>query len=171
MKIAHRFLALVWRILPESFRWWLQWVLNPKVVVGVSGILINERDEVLLLKHRFHPENPWGFPGGWVKRGESVDQAWIREVREETGLSVVVEGTVIQETSSLTLEFILWGRIVGGNLLLDNLEILDAQYFRLDALPDGLHADHHAAVHMVFDHCTAQMPLIRNRALKDMPFP
>lgn len=164
MGIAHRVLGLLWRTIPEGIRWYMQWLLNPKVMVGVSGILLNERDEVLLLKHRFHPEHPWGFPGGWVNRGESVDQAWLREVREETGLTAVVEGVVMQENSRLSLEFILWGRVVGGVLALDGLEILDAQFFAVDDLPSGLHADHHAVVRMVLAGRTVGLPVMKNRA-------
>ena len=164
MEIVHRTLGLIWRTLPEGLRWYMQWLLNPKVVVGVSGILLNDRNEVLLLKHRFHPEYPWGFPGGWVNRGESVDQAWMREVREETGLQATVEGVVMQETSRLTLEFILWGRAVGGVLALDGLEILDAQYFSLDNLPAGLHQDHHAVVRMVLEGRTVALPVMKNRS-------
>ena len=167
MDLAHRILGRVWRTIPEGVRWYIQWALNPKVVVGVSGILLNERDEVLLLRHRFHPENPWGFPGGWLNRGESVDQAWLREVKEETGLDAVVEGLVMQENSLLTLEFILWGRVTGGALALDGLEILDAQYFAADNLPAGLHEDHQAVVHMVFARRTVGMPRIKNRVMRD----
>ncbi|MEZ4638449.1 MAG: NUDIX domain-containing protein [Caldilineaceae bacterium] len=155
-----------WRTIPEGVRWYIQWALNPKVVVGVSGILLNERDEVLLLKHRFHPENPWGFPAGG-STVESVDQAWLREVKEETGLDAVVEGLVMQENSLLTLEFILWGRVTGGALALDGLEILDAQYFAADNLPAGSHEDHSSRGPMVFARRTVGMPRIKNRVMRD----
>ncbi|MEZ4836059.1 MAG: NUDIX domain-containing protein [Caldilineaceae bacterium] len=108
-----------------------------------------------------------GLPGGWLNRRESVDQAWLREVKEETGLDAVVEGLVMQENSLLTLEFILWGRVTGGALALDGLEILDAQYFAADNLPAGLHEDHQAVVHMVFARRTVGMPRIKNRVMRD----
>ena len=81
-----------------------------------------------------------------------------------TGLQATVEGVVMQETSRLTLEFILWGRAVGGVLALDGLEILDAQYFSLDNLPDGLHQDHHAVVRMVLEGRTVALPVMKNRS-------
>lgn len=146
----YKILARIWPLLPETLRWWLLWLANPKVVVGVSGVLLNEQDEVLLLKHRFHPEHPWGLPGGWIERGERVDEAWRREVREETGLIVVVQGIVVQNSTSLSLEFILVGRVAGGELELDAKEILDARFFPWKKLPAGVHRDHLEAIRRVF---------------------
>lgn len=39
-------------------------------------------------------EGLWSLPGGKVERGESVVEAVVREVREETGISVAVGGLV-----------------------------------------------------------------------------
>jgi ADP-ribose pyrophosphatase YjhB (NUDIX family) len=57
-------------------------------LVGVGAIII-EDSRVLLVK-RAHPplEAQWSIPGGVLEVGELVRDAAIREVREETGLTV-----------------------------------------------------------------------------------
>jgi mutator protein MutT len=57
--------------------------------VGVGGVLI--RDGKVLLIRRGKPPlyGRWVVPGGTVELGESLEQALVREMREETGLEVV----------------------------------------------------------------------------------
>src|SRR5438045_8375170 len=52
---------------------------------GVSAIILTP--EGLLLQRR-SDNGLWGLPGGGVEPGESVSEAIVREVREETGLEV-----------------------------------------------------------------------------------
>jgi mutator protein MutT len=55
----------------------------------VSVVLINKRNEVLLLKRSLKSKsNPglWGLPGGHIKNGETPQEALIREVVEETSV-------------------------------------------------------------------------------------
>ena len=58
-------------------------------VVGVGGVVI--RDGMVLLIRRGKPplHGRWVVPGGTVELGESLEQALVREMREETGLEVV----------------------------------------------------------------------------------
>lgn len=60
--------------------------------VGV-GALIHKEGKILLIKRRFEPnKGKWSLPGGLVERGEKVEEATLREVREELGISVTLEG-------------------------------------------------------------------------------
>lgn len=139
-------LARLWQLIPDLFQWWIIWLLRPKLFVGVSGIIFNEAGEVLLLRHRFHHRYPWGLPGGLLERGENLVECWQREVREETNLSVAVDRLVAQRTTRLNIDFILQGRITGGEMILDSTEILEARFFPPDDLPAGLPKDHRKAV-------------------------
>lgn len=56
-------------------------------VVGAGGVVFNQAGEVLLLRDRM---GYWVFPKGHVDQGESLEQAAIREVQEETGIQAQV---------------------------------------------------------------------------------
>jgi 8-oxo-dGTP diphosphatase len=59
-------------------------------MVGV-GILIRKGDEYLLIKRASEPDKGlWSVPGGMVEVGEKVEEAAIREAKEETGLEIEI---------------------------------------------------------------------------------
>lgn len=66
--------------------------LDPKVVACV----IVEIDGKVLLMRRKRPDDShrWLLPGGYVDEGEPVEQAAIREIREEVSLDVTLDGLV-----------------------------------------------------------------------------
>jgi 8-oxo-dGTP diphosphatase len=57
-------------------------------VVGVGGVVVRD-GRVLLIRRGKEPlYGRWLIPGGTVELGESLEQALVRELREETGLDV-----------------------------------------------------------------------------------
>lgn len=140
-------LSRLWRLIPGVIQWFIIWLLRPKLFVGVSGVALNEAGEVLLLRHRFHHRHPWGLPGGLMERGENLVECWQREMWEETNLVVAVDGMVAQDTSALSIDFILRGRITGGAMKLDTTEILEAAFFAPARLPPDVRRSHRAAIH------------------------
>jgi ADP-ribose pyrophosphatase YjhB (NUDIX family) len=59
-------------------------------IVGVGGILF-QGDQVLLIKRGKEPGlGQWSIPGGVVRTGETLKEAVVREVFEETHLEVEV---------------------------------------------------------------------------------
>lgn len=53
--------------------------------------LVRNGDRILLVQRARPPlQGCWGLPGGGVELGETVEEAVVREVREETGLQVEV---------------------------------------------------------------------------------
>ena len=61
-------------------------------LVGVGG-LIHKDGAILLIKRKFEPNRGrWSLPGGLLEVGEDPAEAAKREVREELGLEVEVQG-------------------------------------------------------------------------------
>ena len=60
----------------------------PKFLVGVLAVIFDDRGRVLLLKHTYRPDYPWGLPGGWLRAGEGAAEGIERELLEETGFVV-----------------------------------------------------------------------------------
>jgi ADP-ribose pyrophosphatase YjhB (NUDIX family) len=62
--------------------------------MGVGAVVV-EMDRVLLVRRGNEPmKGHWSLPGGLVELGESLADAVIREVREETGLEIEPLGLV-----------------------------------------------------------------------------
>lgn len=62
----------------------------PRPLIGVGALVW--RDDRFLLIRRGHPprQGTWTLPGGRQEMGESVEQAAIREIAEETGVDIRV---------------------------------------------------------------------------------
>jgi 8-oxo-dGTP diphosphatase len=64
--------------------------LEPKLV---AVVVVQHEGKVLLGRRNMEPARGlWTFIGGFVERGEKVEDAAIREVKEETNLDVQLEG-------------------------------------------------------------------------------
>lgn len=144
-------MAALWEWVPQWMQWRVMWLLNAKVAIGVGGVLRNDRGEILLLRHRFHHRVPWGLPGGWLQAGETIFECWQREVWEETGLFVEIDGLLLHKSKFRGMEFFLAGRIAGGALRVDDNEILEARFFAPDNLPT-LQQDHRRAIRRALAH-------------------
>lgn len=78
------------------------------------GVII--KDGKILLMHRFKKGREyWVFPGGGVERGENVEQALIREMREETSFKVKIDRLLFKLENQFKKEY-------GGNVLGDKVE-------------------------------------------------
>ena len=59
----------------------------PKITVDV---IIKFKDGVVLIKRK-NPPYGWAIPGGFVDYGETLEEAAVREMKEETNLDVKLE--------------------------------------------------------------------------------
>jgi 8-oxo-dGTP diphosphatase len=60
--------------------------------VATSGFILNNKQELLVVRRAAHDTHPnvWELPGGASDYGEVPEDATKREVKEETGLDVIV---------------------------------------------------------------------------------
>ncbi|WP_218004954.1 NUDIX domain-containing protein [Actinomadura macra] len=133
-----RLLARLWKQLGGRAQWRLARLRHHTFLVYAAGIIHDDQGRILLLRHRLWPAyRAWGLPGGYVNAGERLEDAVAREIREETSLTVEVEGPPVHLASGLRfrVEVYYEARVTGGRLHLDTSEILEARWFPLDALP------------------------------------
>jgi len=84
---------------PESAAAARQYPARP--IVGVGGVVLID-GRVLLIKRRFEPlAGRWSLPGGTLEVGETLAEGLARELKEETGLDVVV-GPVVDVFDRIT---------------------------------------------------------------------
>jgi ADP-ribose pyrophosphatase YjhB (NUDIX family) len=138
-------LARVWRGSPRFVKRAGVWLTQSRFAVTAGVVVSDEGGRVLLLRHVLRGGSGWGIPGGFVNPGEQPEEAVRREVREETGLEL--DGAELAFVRSLPhvrqVEIIFRGRMDAAALrgLSKNFEIDRAEWFALDALPEGLGRD------------------------------
>ncbi|TYS67080.1 NUDIX hydrolase [Sutcliffiella horikoshii] len=65
------------------------------VWLAVAGIVVDDDGKWLVVKKRYGGlKGKWSFPAGFVEANETVDEAVVREILEETGINVKVEGLI-----------------------------------------------------------------------------
>ncbi|MGP4041946.1 NUDIX domain-containing protein [Gracilibacillus sp. D59] len=89
----------------------------PKHIVAVSGYITNKSGEVLLVRNE-HRADTLEIPGGQLEEGETVIEGAYREIWEETGVKVKLDGItgVYQNLSRGIISIVLKGEYVEGEL-------------------------------------------------------
>jgi 8-oxo-dGTP diphosphatase len=112
--------------------------------IGVYALIFDEGS--VLLAHR-RDIDWWNLPGGGMELNETVEEAICREVREETGLEVVVEYLVGVYSKPQKQEVVLTFRCRAiGGVLTTTEESRACRYFAPDALPPNTLPKHRQRV-------------------------
>jgi len=109
-------------------------------IVSVEAAIQIEGAFLLLKRNNQPAKGEWWFPGGRIKKGETLQQALIREVKEETGLTITqhklinVYSRVFPERHDITIAYLC--RAEKQEITLNNEH---QEYKLLSNPPDGLH--------------------------------
>lgn len=125
-----------------------------------DAIIVNEEGKVLLAQRGRVPfMNLWGFPGGKMDYGETIEQTCVREVKEETGLDIAIDELFTIESDidryecegklhAMNVNYIC--HVVGGELQ-TNDESLDYKWIGPDEVPDEMCFDHRDVILKYFE--------------------
>ena len=106
-----------------------------KFLVGVTGVIFNEKKEVLLFKHTYRQQS-WSLPGGYLKAGEHPAEAIEREIKEESCLVVSADAPLVTRTdrTSSRLDICYTGVLIGGEFT-PSQEVSAYGFFSQDTMP------------------------------------
>jgi ADP-ribose pyrophosphatase YjhB (NUDIX family) len=112
----------------------------PRFVV-TALVFVARGDSILLVRQRYG-ERYWSLPGGSMEPGESVDQAAVREVKEETGLDVRLTRLVgvYSKPAEGALAVCFEAQVVGGSVSEATDEVVECRYYPADDLPEPIRA-------------------------------
>ena len=115
--------------------------MNKRPLIGVGAVVFGAGDEILLIKRGKAPHyGRWMVPGGTLEWGETLEDAAIREVREETGIDIEIE-MFVEIIEAITpgqdgFHFVIMdyaARAVSGVLAADS-DALDAVWAPIESL-------------------------------------
>jgi 8-oxo-dGTP diphosphatase len=111
--------------------------MKPTFTIGAFAIITDSENRILLCLRNDY--NVWNLPGGGVDRGETPWECVVREVKEETGLTVIVEKLVgiYSKPEEGDLVFSFKCQIVAGDIQTTE-EAKEIKYFGVDEFPPNI---------------------------------
>jgi len=127
----------IWKWLPFGLQRLLSRILLPSFQVFAVAVIFNAEKQILLGKTTYQRTHPWGLLGGSLKHGEEPEEAVVRELFEETGLTVKPERLLLIKNSSARdqIGLFYWSEILSGSFRPSD-EISEIRYFDVNDLPD-----------------------------------
>jgi ADP-ribose pyrophosphatase YjhB (NUDIX family) len=139
-----KILGTLWRGAPRRVRRWGVWLAEPRFMVTVGAVVMDEGGRVLLLQHEFRMGSGWGIPGGFMEQGEQPVEALRRELREEIGVELaaaeLISVRTLRRPQQVEIHFRCRLR-EGANAQPQSMEINRAGWFEANALPPELSRD------------------------------
>lgn len=122
-------LLVIYRNLPKFLKRKIVRTLFPTYILASKVYLTNNEGKFLAVKTTYH--TGWDIPSGHCDRGESPDQAAIRELYEETGIKVgtLEQKAVIFQPKMATIQVLFQGSVGDTpELKADKVEISEVRW-------------------------------------------
>jgi ADP-ribose pyrophosphatase YjhB (NUDIX family) len=129
-------LLKIWRVFPVWIQVLLSRIIRPLFQVFSVAVIFNADKKVMLVKSTYQRHHPWGLPGGSLEYGETAEEALLREIWEETSLTIEIEKFLFVKTwkpDRVGLYYLC--RIKDGEFHPSD-EVCELDYFSPDNLPD-----------------------------------
>jgi ADP-ribose pyrophosphatase YjhB (NUDIX family) len=123
---------------------------------AVATLVVNNANQLLLVKRSVEPaKGEWCLPGGFIETDESIEEAALRELEEETGIMGTVVSLVdfFSQRSPHHGTLIIFGyrvNIAGGELKAGD-DAQEVNFFDFDNLPHIAFLSHQALLKKEFD--------------------
>ena len=97
----------------------------------VSVIIINEKEEILLVQHKKANRLYWVLPGGRIEYGENFADCAVRELKEETNLDikfgkvVFLSEAIAPDRSRHIINIYATGEVLGGEMRIGDEDMLN----------------------------------------------
>jgi len=94
------------------------------------SVVVVDGNKILLVRHRKGNRQYWVLPGGRLEYGETFQECGVRELKEETGLDVEVQGflflseAIAPDRSRHIVNIYLCARVTGGTMRIGNEPVL-----------------------------------------------
>ncbi len=130
-------LAKIWKLLrlPKAVQLRIMRIIQDEFLVGATGIVFNDKNEVLLFKHTYR-QREWSLPGGYIKSKEHPFEGLEREIEEESGLIVSIDKELKLRTDRKTsrLDICYIGKFMGGEFK-KSAEVSEYGFYSFENLP------------------------------------
>ena len=144
--IIKHVLLLLWRELPIP-TWAKNFFLvltSYKFIIGVLAVIVDDQGRLLLFRHTYIKDTPWGLPGGGAKR-ENLSAALQRELKEESNFLIQVNGPIaIVQTGRRQINYLFSCSLIEANFK-PSVEVNDYGFYQLDDLP-AIVPPHHTMI-------------------------
>lgn len=118
----------------------IYWFIFRPKTIGVKCLIQNQDNKYLLIKNTYSGDY-WTIPGGGINKNESLENAVIREVKEEVGVDI----TGLKQLGSYFSEieykkdtiYLYTAKTNQTDITKNQLEISEALWFDKDSIPQN----------------------------------